>query len=454
MIMKDHSKQSRSVVTGRRRFVTPLALFTALTVTALSGATVASASAQGLQERVANATELARMQQFTDNRVDPSSVVDHFVAPDGSEVDCVDINRQPALTRPEMRGHRIELQPRTWPDGPEASHLNADEQEAEQETKNFGLGCPEGSVPITRISLDTLRRFRTLEDFFKKVPSHLQSQVSKRASEATGDFAMNSDGEEPPRDGPTSLHQYAYGNQAVVNWGGESVLNLWSPYVQRSNEFSLSQIWVVRGSGSTKETVEAGWQLYPDKYGDWNARLFIYFTPDNYGSGGCYNNDCGKFVQVSNTIYPGTKYSAYSTYDGPQKTITLLLYKDGTTGSWWLRHGDTWVGYWPRSLFDSAGLRDQAARVTFGGEIIDRQTGGTHTRTDMGSGQFPAAGFGRAAYQRGIRYVDTSRFYRNVSLAVARTDSYCYDIAQRTSSSSGWERYFYFGGSGYNTNCQ
>jgi Neprosin len=71
------------------------------------------------------------------------------------------------------------------------------------------------------------------------------------------------------------------------------------------------------------------------------ARLFIYFTPDNYGSGGCYNLSCSAFVQTTNTIVIGGPWSTYSSLCGAQYEVKLLWYKDGTTGNWWLRYGDT-----------------------------------------------------------------------------------------------------------------
>jgi len=245
-------------------------------------------------------------------------------------------------------------------------------------------------------------------------------------------------------------------HHTVDNRGAEAVLNLWSPYTEKSSEFSLSQIWVVRGSGDDRETVEAGWQRYHDLYGDDRARLFIYFTPDNYaiGGGGCYNLSCGKFVQTNNSIIIGGPYSAYSQLNGTQRTITLLWFKDGDNGSWWLRHGDVWVGYYPRELFDANGLQTSASRVAFGGEIIDTPNDGVHTATDMGSGHWPYEKFGWAAYQRTLRYVDTSNFYRDATgNAYSISDRWCYDLDKLTAGDP-WRHYFYFGGSGRNTECQ
>ncbi len=385
-------------------------------------------------DRVINDEERGRMEDYIANHVRPEDVVSNFTSPLGDEIDCVDINSQPALRRPGMENHVIEFEPKSLAPlnetpGPPGIAEHDDLLSLNQSFTLEGESCPDKSVPIRRLTMDTLRRFRTLDDFFAKNPPH----------DITG---------------PTDRHQYAAARRTVSNWGAESVLNVWKPYTERSSEFTLSQIWVARGTGSDTETVEAGWQKYKDKYGDWRSRLFIYFTPDNYGNGGCYNLDCRGFVQVRGTVYLGGGFTHYSSWGGAQYIIKLLLYKDGTGGHWWLRYGSTWVGYWPRSLFDSKGLRDEGGRVTFGGEIIDTQPGGRHTRTDMGSGYMPSYGWRWAAYQRSVRYVDTSNYYRQASgMTTIVTGSSCYDISLFGSSGS-WERYFYFGGWGYGSHCR
>ena len=40
-------------------------------------------------------------------------------------------------------------------------------------------------------------------------------------------------------------------------------MNLWNPYVQEANEFSLSQFWLVNGAYETDlDTIEAGATVY------------------------------------------------------------------------------------------------------------------------------------------------------------------------------------------------
>ena len=40
-------------------------------------------------------------------------------------------------------------------------------------------------------------------------------------------------------------------------------------------------------------------------------------------------------------------------------------------GNWWLRCNGRWLGYYPASLFSASGLRDQAEKVAWYGEIVD-----------------------------------------------------------------------------------
>ncbi|MCP4386139.1 MAG: neprosin family prolyl endopeptidase [Hyphomicrobiales bacterium] len=392
-------------------------------------------------EIVVKDEERKRMEEYLRRYVAEETIITTLKLPSGEVIDCVDIYRQPALRRTGMEAHKIEFKPRGDPEDDKERESKVSEKDvdpaslrqltaARQDYGADGIICPEKTIPIRHLTMEILLNFETLDDFFHKNPPHTAN-------------------------GPNNLHQYAHAYRNGDNWGAQSVLNVWSPYTERSSEFSLSQIWVVRGSGDNLETVETGWQKYRDLYGDYRPRLFIYFTPDAYGSGGCYNLSCSAFVQVNNSVYIGGGFTNISSHPHPSPAweFKIRWQKDGTEGHWWLKYGDTWVGYYPRSLFDSNGLRNRASTVDFGGEIIDEQPGGRHTRTDMGSGHYPGDGFGYAAYQRQIRYITTNNVWGvRPSLTDTRSDSDCYDISVANSSGS-WERYFYFGGGGYWAHC-
>jgi len=67
--------------------------------------------------------------------------------------------------------------------------------------------------------------------------------------------------------------------------GTQVVLNVWQPFVE-PHDFSLAQLWVMNtglsfNPGSSNwlmNSIEVGWQVYSDLYGDKLARLFVYWT--------------------------------------------------------------------------------------------------------------------------------------------------------------------------------
>jgi Neprosin len=390
--------------------------------------------------RVRSDEERARMERYIAGYVKPEDVVTSIKVSESEVIDCVAIARQPALTRSGLGAAGLRLRP---PADPQEERAGAPGtrvgdpargdriRSAELDYGTKGPLCPEQTVPIRRLTIEILDNFETLEDFFRARPPHMLT-------------------------GPTDSHQYANSWIAGDNSGAQSTLNVWNPYTERSDEFSLSQIGVERGTEVSKETVEAGWQKFRDLYGDNTPRLFIYFTPDNYGPGGCYNLTCNAFVQVNNSIYIGGGFTNISAHPHPSTAweFTIRWQRQRETGDWWLKYGDTWVGYYPSRLFDDNGLKPRGNLAQFFGEIVDDQPDGRHTRTDMGSGHFPGDGFAYAAYQRAIRTITTGNVWNiRPALSAGRTDANCYDIDVRESSGS-WERYQYLGGPGYNEHCR
>lgn len=383
------------------------------------------------------------MKAYLRDRVDPAAVRKSIALGADETVDCVDATRQ------HGRGKVLALAnpPADTLSEPGVASEAASGLQPTHATQRYGTdteACGPGTVPVRRITLDEMRRFKTLKDYFSKVPSHVAARAAGSESE---------DGD--PAD---TGHQYSRGAQFVDNWGMSAALNLWSPSTELANEFSLSQIWVVRGgdgAATVKQTVEAGWQVYRDKYSDSKARLFIYFTPDGYGSGGCYNKDCAAFVQTDNSVYIAGDFTAYSAIGGAQKEITLRWQKSGETGDWWLKYGTTWVGYYPRSLFNNGAIANYAGKIAVGGEIVDNRNLNLHTSTDMGSGRFASTGWQSASYERLIQYITrTSNTWADPSLSQGVTNSACYSISSFNYDSGGWLRHFYFGGPGYSSTCQ
>ncbi|GKC01809.1 carboxyl-terminal proteinase, partial [Tanacetum coccineum] len=169
-------------------------------------------------------------------------------------------------------------------------------------------------------------------------------------------------------------HAVAYVKQAC--YGARAKLNVWAPNVTNENEFSLSQIWVISDPPGPLNTIEAGWMVYQELYGDTSPRLFIYWTNDGYQKSGCYNLMCSGFVQTNQKISLGAALAPVSTYNGTQYDIGISIWKDPKGGNWWLSLGhdliaSNLIGYWPSTLFTYLG--HHANLIEFGGEVLNNQ---------------------------------------------------------------------------------
>ncbi|KAJ8770176.1 hypothetical protein K2173_011511 [Erythroxylum novogranatense] len=363
-------------------------------------------------------------------------------SPDGDLIDCIHKRKQPALDHPLLKHHKIQ---REAPEMPKVlrkvtttSTSNGGETEsiAMQMWHRNGSRCPKHTVPIRRSTVHDVLRANSLFDFGKKRPS-------RRSSDAPD--VVSGNGHE---------HAIAYtGTTQEDVYGAKATINVWDPSVQVVNEFSLSQIWLLSGSfdGSDLNSIEAGWQVSPELYGDSSPRLFTYWTSDSYQATGCYNLLCSGFVQTNSRIAIGAAISPVSSYSGKQYDITLLVWKDPKLGNWWMGFGDnTLVGYWPAELFTH--LADHATMVEWGGEVVNSRANGRHTSTQMGSGHFAEDGFGRASYFRNLEMVDSDNSLSSVlGISTLAENTNCYNI--KSSYNNEWGTHFYYGGPGNSPQC-
>ncbi|KAH9776287.1 hypothetical protein KPL71_006661 [Citrus sinensis] len=351
-------------------------------------------------------------------------------SPDGDVIDCVLSHLQPAFDHPELRGQKplisFSQDPPARPKGDEREETAT---ESLQLWTDSGESCPEGTVPIRRTTEKDILRASSIKRFGRKLRRHVR------------------------RDSTGGGHEHAV---VFVNgeqyYGAKASLNVWTPRVTDGYEFSLSQIWVISGSFSHDlNTIEAGWQVSPELYGDNYPRFFTYWTTDAYQATGCYNLLCSGFVQTNNKIAIGAAISPRSSYNGRQFDIGLMIWKDPKHGHWWLQFGSRLlVGYWPAFLFSH--LRSHASMVQFGGEIVNSRSSGFHTSTQMGSGHFAGEGFRRAAYFRNLQVVDwDNNLLPLTNLHLLADHSNCYDIRQGRNNV--WGTYFYYGGPGRNNRC-
>ncbi|KAF8110004.1 hypothetical protein N665_0088s0022, partial [Sinapis alba] len=216
-------------------------------------------------------------------------------SPDGDLIDCVNIMDQPSLKSPRLKDHVFQETP--------SDRVKTEENGFGWQLWNSkGIRCPHGTIPIRR---------------FDKNTSHTKYEplVPNAADRAT------------------KGHEYATAQiKGQPVYGTKASLNVWSPIVESpDDDFSLAQIWLVSGQyeDNTLNTIEAGWQVYPNRYHDHQPRLFTYWTrcifDQKKKNTGCYSIRCVGFVHVSNTIALEAAITRLSTFGGDQFVITLQL---------------------------------------------------------------------------------------------------------------------------------
>jgi hypothetical protein len=364
-----------------------------------------------------------------------------FMDETGATFDCIPVEQQPSL-RGSAEGvpSAPDLPPLApgLPGGAAAGEGDqgerrdnlADTALAPERRDVYGnvMHCPEGTIPMRRVTLEDLTRFETLQDFFAKGP-----RGAARPPRMT----------EPATVAPT--HRWAHAYQIADNGGGHSYLNIWQPAIGANQVFSLSQHWYTAGSSAGVQTIECGWQVYPALYGDARPHLFTYWTADGYNKTGCYNLTCSAFVQTSSTFAPGMAVGPISVSGGPQYTMELAYWLTG--GRWWLYYngtsGSNAIGYYPVTLYQGGPLASKATEIDYGGETV-----GTTSFPPMGSGAFANQGWQKAAYQRTIGYwPPTGGAMINASLTPVQGWPSCY-TAEVVMYGAPWYETLWYGGPG------
>jgi hypothetical protein len=349
--------------------------------------------------------------------------VKHSFIDDGHYVDCVPIERPlgvqsgtdsgPAASPPrEPHSASTRLQ----------GTVSLTLKPGKRDVDGNEMYCRPKTTPMRRVSLEEMIRYPTLQDFL-------------RPGKQEDDGSLGGGGTANPAD--SSMHYYARGVQLVDNYGGEARLNVWNPSV--SAGMSLSQIWVVGGDGTSKQTVEAGWQVDPVHWKTNRPVLFVFYTSRGYGDG-CYHPDCRAFVPYGNNAYIGKALKNFSSKNGNQFDLDLEWLRD-SQGNWWLSANGRWLGYYPKSLFGSGALSSKATKIAFGGE-----TAGDPTSLEMGSGEHASQGLNRAAYQRNISYFPNPTTTQSADLQKYEPNPSCYTA--RLDRGPKWGTYLFFGGPG------
>ncbi|XP_020206465.1 uncharacterized protein LOC109791566 [Cajanus cajan] len=317
----------------------------------------------GIQNTLKEDLELEKQLKLI-NKPPIKSIYTEF----GDIVDCIDINKQPAFDHPLLKNHKLQRKPNFGKTSVKTSPARS----------IFGLDkdkCPLGTVPIRRTTKDDLIREKSLLNdhmiMTQKAPGIHVAEVSLKS-----------------RFGPY--------------YGVNGTNSIYNPKLDRTDQITLSNLWVQNGQGDAGNKISVGWHVLPYLYGNDATHFYSTWTSDNYKKTGCYNIRCPGFVQTSKGYYPGARAPNTSTYGGIMIEVELSISQDPVTKNWWFQWNGINVGYFPAALFSNLASADQ---VGWGGRT--RPPPGTPS-PPMGSGHFPDYNIVHACYFTFVSYRDAS----------------------------------------------
>ncbi|XP_040956028.1 uncharacterized protein [Gossypium hirsutum] len=356
---------------------------------------------------------------------------------DGDIIDCVDIYKQPAFDHPALKNHVIQVK---------LSIITS-----------FFIVV---AVDVMLFNIVDETQFR-----FERREIELQKRACRASSVSNVAKKWKLSGRNRPHS-EDSKRGFIESEICPTVWaatlvtlgynyiGAKGIFNIWNPNVEAQDEYTTAQIWLKAGPGDNFESIESGWTVNPQLYGDKRTRLFVHWTKDSYKTTGCFDMTCSGFVQTSSQHVLGGSIGPVSTEFGKQYYLRVGIYMDPNTANWWLKIGkDIPVGYWPASTLMFY-LNHSSTMVEWGGQVYSSNVKKKpHTKTGMGSGKFATGLKGNACSILNIAIVDFSMQLKYPQWVGTWADEqYCY-TALNYHEGYGKLPIFYFGGPGQNYNC-
>ncbi|GLU20331.1 hypothetical protein SLE2022_365380 [Rubroshorea leprosula] len=352
-------------------------------------------------------------QILTRNRHSLKTIKTRF----GDIYDCIDVYKQPALSHPLLKNHKIQMNPSSvLLEGLESSFKTMPSSSKINQAKLEEIGCPEGSVPILRKNKSMLKAEANLWGF--------ESKYQATGYDYAGIIMKPNNGEKIT--------------------GAKARLELYQPYVE-DQQFSASMILLQSGSTDNNASIHVGWMVNKDYFHDTQTRFFSSWSQtNNRKESACYNNDCHVFLQTSYKYSLGAIFSNVSKINEMQYVVPMSLVLDTEAKAWWLYIFDTPLGYWPAELLNN--LKDGADLAFMGGMVFSNKP----YSPPMGSGQdFGNGSFDKTCYMDQVTVEKSgSQFMDPSGLTVEIKNSRCYHAGNNRYFDDKNGYMFAFGGPG------
>ncbi|KAI3855925.1 hypothetical protein MKX03_027469 [Papaver bracteatum] len=189
--------------------------------------------------------------------------------------------------------------------------------------------------------------------------------------------------------------------------------------------------WIKRrhnGPAEELNSIEFGWVVHPQLFGDNKTRVFGLWTADGFKETGCYNMLCPGFVQV-HPEYSFGEELIVGTYGGNQRVFDFSVHRDPESGNWWFINGkdNANIGYWPKEIFTH--LAKNAYVIGYGGvagaDLVE-------PTPPMGYGYLPNINCTYTCCMAEMKVVDDRGRYLNFDTSKVQldhdTEKRCYDI--------------------------
>jgi Neprosin len=400
----------------------------------------------------------ARIQSYIDSRYTSKDVQSSFVTRYGETVDCIDFYAQPGVKALAARGVSVPLPtppamlPADTALAGAATGLEEAAFDGSPDVNGAPRRCAGRTVPYVRLTADRINRAGGLDTFGRAVGSKALPHGSAPPD---------------PLNDASFIHVYGSYKETPLNAGG-AVISVFDPQVPLYGVgHSIGQTWTV--NATVTQSVEIGWNVDRNLYGDGLTHLFVDGTNDGYATTGCYNNDpstgggrtCLPWIGA-----PGARFTPDQVL--PSGPYELFLATKLTLGVWWVGVGISQKvqppsiaigGYFAGDY--SGSMQTQADTFQFGGEVAASTTGGTDfSQMAMGSGVCAEFGFPNAAWVRNSEIQDLHGNIITSQPALASEDTGSpsrYDFSlgpnpQPSVMADSWN-HFFFGGLGTTPRC-
>ncbi|XP_020146391.1 protein neprosin-like isoform X1 [Aegilops tauschii subsp. strangulata] len=283
---------------------------------------------------------------------------------DGDVYDCIDVYKQPAFNHPLLKDHKIQMKPNSFPVWMDTQTFPSDSFSQVQPSI---IKCPIGTIPILRSNGSSTIATHNIDGLKNDM------QWERAGLRYIGDL-----------------------------FGARALINVWEPKVNKgSQDYSSLWIDIENGGGQHTDRMGAGLRVSPTLSGDAFSRFHVAWY-DGYSKKSCVDFRCPGYVQVHHNVGPGTRIQPSSVYGGLQKVVDIQIFKEPTSGHWWVSVNKMPIGYWPGGLFEFIRYKGDFA---FWGGQVEGPTAASNS-LQMGSGHFASEGFGKVAFIEGIDIAD------------------------------------------------